>query len=75
MYPAAINRPSPPTRVPRVPVTAALTGARPRAGPLPPSAAATPAIPFPPVKGAILPNGVQEPVQRDPNQASHAANN
>jgi hypothetical protein len=41
MYIAAINRPAPPTRAPRVPVTPALTGARPPAGPLPPSAAAT----------------------------------
>ena len=57
--------PPPPPAIPRpplsrVPVTPALTGARPRAGPLSPSAAATPAIPLPAATGAILPNAVQQ---------------
>ena len=59
MYAATTGYPHPP--VSRVPATPALTSPRPRAGPLSPSAAATPAIPLPAATGAILPNGFQEP--------------
>jgi hypothetical protein len=74
MYAAATTGcPHPPLS--RVPVTPALTGARPRAGPLSPSAAATPVIPFPPPRAPSSPMPLRNRVQRDPNQASHAATN
>jgi hypothetical protein len=65
--------PHPP--VSRVPATPALAGARPRAGSLPASAAATPAIPFPPPRAPSSPMGFKNRVERDPNRASHAATN
>ena len=73
MYAATTGYP-PPTRV---------EGARhacadrcsPQAGPLSPSAAATPAIPFPPPRAPSSPMPLRNRVQRDPNQASHAATN
>jgi hypothetical protein len=71
--PPSTGYPHPP--VPRVPATPALTGARPPAGPLPPSATATPAIAFPPPRAPSSPMPFRNRVQRDPNQASHAANN
>jgi hypothetical protein len=51
MYAAAINRPSPTTPSPRVPIASALTGWSSASWPLPASAAATLAIPVRPAKG------------------------
>jgi hypothetical protein len=73
MYAAALHRLPPPTRV---------EGARhscadrcsPAGWPLSPSAAATPAIPFPPPRAPSSPVPLRNRVQRDPTQASHATN-
>ena len=73
MYAATTGYPRPP--VSRVPATLGADRCSPRAGPLSPSAAATPAIPFPPPQAPSSPMGCKNRVERDPNQASHAANN
>jgi hypothetical protein len=72
MYTAAINRPSDHPS-PRVPVTPALTGCSPPAGPLPPSAAATLTIHA--RQGAIIPGAVQEsgPARPRPGQPGSQA--
>jgi hypothetical protein len=59
MYAATTGYPGPP--VSRVPATPALTGAHPRAGPLPPQCGRDTCHPLPAAMGAILPNGFQEP--------------
>ena len=59
MYAATTGYP-PPTRVEGA-ATPALTGARPRAGPLPPQCGRDTCHPLPAATAAILPNGFQEP--------------